>query len=383
MSMMRQWRKVTAGVSVLLAAVGARAGSLDSPAGTNSPASAMYTVTDIYNRLDTGTAGAKRAGAFVEPSGAPGSTGRTLDEIMAKAPLLDAANGAAASQVLSGKTFWGLLGAGWGTLTGTMANNGAVNITPTTTAQTIAAGYHNGSGTVAGDADLVSGNIKSGANLFGVAGDVNVVNTVTGDATAADIASGKKAWVDGVEVTGAAAPAPVAKTGAGDLPSYTAVSGEDGHASMRKGVGWPNPRFTDNGNGTVTDNLTGLIWLKNANFMAGTRTWAQALTDCATLNSGEGGLTDGSVEGDWRLPSVQELQSLIHRGVYNPALPNTAGTGKLTSGDPFTGVWSWSYWSSTTYAGFTSAAWFVDLIDGFDNGDSKVNAYYVWPVRGP
>ena len=33
----------------------------------------------------------------------------------------------------------------------------------------------------------------------------------------------------------------------------------------QKGVAWPNPRFTDNGNGTVTDNLTGLIWLKNAN----------------------------------------------------------------------------------------------------------------------
>jgi hypothetical protein len=31
------------------------------------------------------------------------------------------------------------------------------------------------------------------------------------------------------------------------------------------GVAWPNPRFTDNSDGTVTDNLTGLIWLKNAN----------------------------------------------------------------------------------------------------------------------
>ena len=36
-------------------------------------------------------------------------------------------------------------------------------------------------------------------------------------------------------------------------------------ATTKKGVAWPNPRFTDNGNGTVTDNLTGLIWLKNAN----------------------------------------------------------------------------------------------------------------------
>ena len=41
------------------------------------------------------------------------------------------------------------------------------------------------------------------------------------------------------------------------------ATGDDG--DLEKGVAWPNPRFTDNGNGTVTDNLTGLIWLKNAN----------------------------------------------------------------------------------------------------------------------
>lgn len=52
-------------------------------------------------------------------------------------------------------------------------------------------------------------------------------------------------------------------TGASQITGYAPVAGED--ASINKGVDWPNPRFTDNRNGTITDNLTGLIWLQNAN----------------------------------------------------------------------------------------------------------------------
>ena len=53
----------------------------------------------------------------------------------------------------------------------------------------------------------------------------------------------------------------------------------------REGVAWPTPRFTDNGNGTVTDNLTRLIWMKNANAF-GMKNWADALTIANTLASG-------------------------------------------------------------------------------------------------
>lgn len=76
-----------------------------------------------------------------------------------------------------------------------------------------------------------------------------------------------------------------------------AGTGQDG--DELQGVAWPSPRFTDNGNGTVTDNLTGLIWLKNANCF-GLRNLTNALTDANTLNSGECGLSDSSVERDWR-----------------------------------------------------------------------------------
>lgn len=129
--------------------------------------------------------------------------------------------------------------------------------------------------------------------------------------------------------------APVEKTG--QKTSY--ATGDDG--DLEKGVAWPAPRFTDNGDGTVTDNLTGLIWLKNANCF-GTRTWANALSDCNGLASGSCGLTDGSVAGDWRLPNIKEFQSLIDYGFCYPALP---------SGHPFTNVQGNHYWSGSTYAG--------------------------------
>jgi len=157
-----------------------------------------------------------------------------------------------------------------------------------------------------------------------------------------------------------------------------AGTGQDGE--YQKGVAWPNPRFTDNGDGTVTDNLTGLIWLEDANCF-GERTWSQALSDCNGLASGDCGLTDGSSAGQWRLPNRFELESLLHLGFYNPAVPNTAGTGKWTEGDPFTNV-QYLYWSSTTGATNASYAWYVSMYNGYMHYYYKSNHDYVWPVRG-
>ena len=169
---------------------------------------------------------------------------------------------------------------------------------------------------------------------------------------------------------------PVEKTG--QKTAY--ATGDDG--DLKAGVAWPNPRFTDKGDGTVKDNLTGLIWLKNANAFDSrnwdtgvtveARNWATALTDCNTLNSGEQGLTDGSVEGDWRLPNVKELQSLIDFGNIKPALP---------TGHPFKGVQSNYYWSSTTHAGGPSHAWLVHMRNGHVDRYKKSYYNYVWPVR--
>jgi hypothetical protein len=112
----------------------------------------------------------------------------------------------------------------------------------------------------------------------------------------------------------------------------------------------------------VPTNLTGLIWLKNANCTdtlngidpttsSNKLTWANANIWIAKLANGSCGLSDSSSSGDWRLPSVNELQSLISYGYVSPALSNPAGTAKWTEGDAFTGVQTSDYWSSTSYAG--------------------------------
>ena len=183
---------------ILIAPLFAYSGSLDSPAAPTGTASAMYTLSDIYNRLDTGSATAKRTGAFTEPTAGPGTgTGHTLDEIMAKAPSKDDTNGASVSDVLSGKTFWGRTGAGWGTGTGNIVTQ---TLSDTTT--TVSAGYYAATTLATVDTDLASGNIRSGVTVFGVAGSTNVVDTTSGDAVAGDILSGKIAYVGGGTVTG-------------------------------------------------------------------------------------------------------------------------------------------------------------------------------------
>jgi hypothetical protein len=107
---------------------------------------------------------------------------------------------AAANHILSGKIAF-VNGA---KITGTMANNGAVTITPGTANVTIAAGYHNGSGYVVGDADLVTGNIRAGVSIFGVSGKTQVVDTTEGTnpITASDVLTGHYGWVNGARVTG-------------------------------------------------------------------------------------------------------------------------------------------------------------------------------------
>lgn len=170
-------------------------------------------------------------------------------------------------------------------------------------------------------------------------------------------------------------PAPVEKTG--QNTSYTARDDGD----FKKGVTWPSPRFTDNIDGTVTDNLTGLIWLKNANCY-GVRAWSTEYADpglgnaidvCYFTIDGACGLTDNSDLGDWRLPNVKEMQSLVDFSNNDPSLP---------SGHPFTNVQNTFYWTSST-AGFnTDQGWHVMLNRGYSAVDHKSNERFVWPVRG-
>lgn len=196
--------------------------------------------------------------------------------------------------------------------------------------------------------------------------------------------------------------APVEKTGQKDCyyddettgtcicGTQNCPAGQDG--DFENGVAWPNPRFTDNSDGTVTDNLTGLIWMKDANCskfysddtkVQNSRTWSEAFTAANSLSAGHCGLTDGSSAGDWRLPNRKELLSLIDIAYDDPALSNAAGTRKWSAGDPFNGVNSSYYWSSTTYASRTSYVWNVHFAFGLVYGvDKSVDYCHVWCVRG-
>ncbi len=162
------------------------------PGPPTSPASAMFTLEDLWNRLSAGTAVTKRTGPFTEPTGAPGvKTMHTLNELMGAAPSVDDANGATAADVLAGKTFWGLTGGAWGLKTGTLAPqvtgaditgaNGLLSIP-------IPNANYTGKTATASDTNLVTGNIKSGVTVFGVAGTAPVP---TGDAAAGDVLAGK------------------------------------------------------------------------------------------------------------------------------------------------------------------------------------------------
>ena len=152
-----------------------------------------------------------------------------------------------------------------------------------------------------------------------------------------------------------------------------ADTGQDGDYQAGTSI---SPRFTDNGDGTVTDELTKLIWLQDADCF-GERTWDSALSDANTLASGACGLTDGSVAGDWRLPNVREMHSLIDYDNVNPALP---------TGHPFVGYDTTlnEHWTSTTRIADPEAAFTVRVkLGGIKSVESKTaTIFHVWPVRG-
>jgi len=235
---------------------------------------------------------------------------------------------AVAGDVLTGKTFSKTGEAG---VAGTLPDQAARGYFPEALGVTIAAGYHDGNGVVTGDVDLIAGNIKTNVTLFGVAGTL--------------------------DVTGGSTNAAVPKTG--ETVSY--APHDDG--DLEKGVAWPSPRFTVSANSnTIIDNLTGLMWARNANMASWNNSWSNAVTICNDL-------TYGGYD-DWRLPNIRELHSLVDLGFSTPAMP---------SGHPFVDVRD-SYWSSTSQN--ASLGYVLMMNSGTVGPMAKTMGTYVWPVRG-
>ena len=143
-------------------------------------------------------------------------------------------------------------------------------------------------------------------------------------------------------------------------------------------------RWCDNLNGTVRDMTTGLIWLKNARWTGPRPFWASAANvmnahdQASALHTAatNANLNDGSVEGDWRLPTLTELKTL------------TSGTEAVSSTNmrAFTQVQSYAYWSSTAVSAgddfnTTNNAWYVRLDTAAVLSTDKTISAYVWPVR--
>jgi hypothetical protein len=161
--------------------------------------------------------------------------------------------------------------------------------------------------------------------------------------------------------------------------------GDDG--DLQAGVAWPDPRFTvtycdasgpcpdpdvdcdlDPSNDVVTDNLTGLTWIRLPDNVH--RTWEESLAYANDLNR--------CGYSNWRLPNINELESMIHNGE-----PDIAVWLNTSPPDYFIGIESFSYWSSTTSRAGRSSAMVVDLWDGSILTGPKIAEYYAWPVRLP
>ncbi len=171
---------------------------------------------------------------------------------------------------------------------------------------------------------------------------------------------------DGNELEDAATNLP--KTG----QTMVYASGDDG--TIQAGVEWPSERFTDNGDGTITDTLTGLMWLQDGGCLR--TSWRSAQATLAELNSNEGQNTCAGYAGqytDWRMPTVNELKSLINYGY--------ADSAQWLDTEGFVNVKSTYYWTSTTYPGNPSYAWILRILNGLDSRTGKSERYPLLPVR--
>lgn len=138
-------------------------------------------------------------------------------------------------------------------------------------------------------------------------------------------------------------------------------SGQDGE--FRMGLSWPAPRFRIQDE-TAIDRLTGLAWRRAASLAPDGVTWQEALAAVARLNL-EGG-------AHWRLPNVNELESLADCAAANPALPPD---------HPFAEVRD-VYWSSTTSLYEPDWAWALYPDKGAVGvGQKRQARFHVWPVR--
>jgi hypothetical protein len=163
--------------------------------------------------------------------------------------------------------------------------------------------------------------------------------------------------------------------------STTPCAGTGQDAEFGNGTSVSSPRFTNNFDGTVTDNLTDLTWLRNSNCF-GLEDWPSALSRANNLASGACGLTDGSVAGDWRLPNVHELATLLEFGRVAPVHTPLLAAGHpflIDIGPPAYADWFWT--STSVNPNQSTQAVSVSFKWGRLFPRGKNDLLKVWPVR--
>lgn len=140
-------------------------------------------------------------------------------------------------------------------------------------------------------------------------------------------------------------------------------TGQDGELQM--GLAWPASRFVVR-QAAVLDRLTGLHWLQDAGVGPGTMDWRETLDYVKNLGVP---LPEPSMR--WRLPTINELESLVDCSRHSPALP---------VGHPFENVRD-VYWSSTTSFFEPAWAWALYLHKGATGvGFKQEKGFHLWPV---
>ena len=158
-------------------------------------------------------------------------------------------------------------------------------------------------------------------------------------------------------------------------------TGQDGE--LQKGL---VRSYTDNGDGTITDNQTGLTWEKKSRDSS-IHDWGNVYTWTDAVGVFIAGLNTANFAGhnDWRLPNRFELDSLFDLGTQNPsvapALDTSCVASCMVTSCSCTASTS-TYWSSTTMLPFPNQAWVVFFMSGGDNFDLKTNSNLVRAVRG-
>lgn len=337
------------------------AGTLTPP---GAPANTMYTLTDIFN-LSGGTTTTLGTGAIPTTPSSVLTTFKTLTEIYdaISTQITNLAN----AKIASGISAFGFIGTLFGdtdaskvltsaTYAGTIpvkVNDNPVTggtASSTSLLLTPPLGYYDGVATVSTtSANFIAGNIKSGVTLFGTLGTYSS----GGASSAQPLKTNQTSCFDA----------------AGTIISCTGT-GQDGE--YQKGAA---RSYTDPGDGTITDNTTGLTWKKCSQGLSGATcqtgtitsyTWINALAEC------EADSTAGQT--DWRLPNVYELYSLVDfLSFSSPVIDSVYFPNTNTS----------FYWTSTTRRSNPSYAMYVSFSTAYNtNHTFKSTTYMVRCVRG-